>query len=224
MLGNSVKNVESFIITHTADEGVAFVSDSVNDDHTFFRKGVEYTWGSEPTIVSAILKVYPSPGPGSRFANEKERMVQFMTDHLFACKTRYLAQAFEDKTFMGQYSRGDGRHGRDIAATFYNTSKEAPIGDPTFPVFAAQYQNYLLAHVRTGDPASSNQTPVWPKVTMGDTMSNVMDAGNGGFHLVDDNVATADACDFWMDVMAAVTKKGGYTPPGGEVSSSLLTA
>lgn len=209
-------------MTHTADEGVAFVSDSVNDDHEFFRHAVEYTWGSDPAIVSAILKVYPNPGPGSRFASEKARMVQYMTDHLFACKTRYIAQAFTDNTYMGQYSRGDGRHGRDIAATFYNASKEAPIGDETFPEFATHYQNYLLAHARNGDPNTSKQTPAWPKVDMGSVMSNVMDAGNDGFKLIEDHVATADACDFWMDVMAAVTKKGGYTPVGGEVNSALL--
>jgi hypothetical protein len=57
---------------------------------------------------------------------------------------------------------------------------------------------------------------------MGNSMSDVMDAGNTGFKLIEDYVATAEAYDLWVDIMAAVTKKGGYTPVGGEVSSSLL--
>jgi hypothetical protein len=78
-------------VTHTADDGIAFVSDSVNDDHRFFRKAVEYTWGSDPTIVSAILNVYPDPGPGKKFETEQARMVRYMTEHFFPYKTCYLA-------------------------------------------------------------------------------------------------------------------------------------
>ena len=215
--GNFAKDIESIIVTHVADEGIAFVSDSVNDDHGFFRDALEYTWGAEPAIISAILDKYPDPGPGSRFQTEKQRMVQYMTDQVFVCKTRYLVQAFKGRTWFGQYSRGDGRHGRDILATFYNSSKETPVSDHAFPAFAAQYEDYLLAHARAGDPSASGQPPKWPKETMGAVMSNVMDAGNDGFHLIQDQVATADACDFWMEIMAAVTKGGGYTPPGGDV-------
>lgn len=210
------------IITHTSNEGIAFVEDKLKNNKTFFEEGVRNLWTTDPKIQAAIMQAYPPSSPSSKFKDEKARMVDYMTNQFFACHVRSIASAYKEKAYVGQYSRKDGAHGRDIAATFYNNTKKAPSSDPTFAPFAAQYEDYLLWHARAGDPNASKQTPQWPKVEFAGAMGNVMEAGNKGFGLIKDSIATKENCELWMNVMSAVTSKGGYIPESGWVASTLV--
>lgn len=84
--------------------------------------------------------------------------------------------------------------------------------------------------MRSGNPntyrkaKSSPQTIDWPLVNVGNSemMSNVLDAREGGFTLVQDDQNLKSHCDFWINFQAAVTMGGGYSPPGSVVGTDLL--
>lgn len=135
-----------------------------------------------------------------------------MASGFFTCHVRTIANAFKDKAWVGEYSRGLGKHGMDLSADFYNASGRPPKDDPGFATFAPTFQNYLLSHARAGDPNSLQKGAgaiTWPKASFGPVLGNVLEAGNNGFSLVNDNLTTAETCDFWLDVWASATKLGG---------------
>jgi hypothetical protein len=103
----------------------------------------------------------------------------------------------------------------DMQADFYNSSGAPPKGDPGFAQFAPVYQDYLLSHARTGDPntlRSKGAAVQWPKVKVGDTFGNVLDAGKSGFSIIEDPLTKAEDCDIWTDILAGITKAGGKSP------------
>ncbi|TID15951.1 Vacuolar protein sorting-associated protein 45 [Venturia nashicola] len=223
--GNVQKGIESIIVTHVSDEATAFVADNLKTNKTFFESSLVHSYGNNK-IIDAIVARYPAPGPGAKYKDEKARMADSMATGFFTCHVRTIANAFKDKAWIGQYSRGLGKHGMDLQANFYNSSGTPPRDDPGFATFAPTFQNYLLSHARTGDPNSlqkSGGAIQWPKATFGPVFSNVLEAGNKGFGLIDDSQTTADTCDFWLDVWASVTKLGGYVPPGGQVQTKIVS-
>ena len=59
---------------------------------------------------------------------------------------------------------------------------------------------------------------------LGDEMlGNVLNAGDLGFGLVQDNQNLKSACDFWVQWEAAATINGGYSPPGSVVPSPYVS-
>ncbi|KAE9964974.1 hypothetical protein BLS_007936 [Venturia inaequalis] len=222
--GNVQKGIESIIVTHVADEATAFVADNLKNNKTFFEASLVYSYGDNK-LKDAVVARYPAPGPGSKYKDEKARMADAMASGFFTCHVRTIANAFKDKAWIGQYSRGNGRHGTDLQANFYNSSGAPPRSDPGFATFAPTFQNYLLSHAMSGDPNSLQKGAgaiQWPKANFGPVFGNVLEAGNKGFALIDDNLTSADTCDFWLDVWASATKLGGYVPPGGEVATKIV--
>ena len=85
----------------------------------------------------------------------------------------------------------------------------------------------MTSHARTGDPNSYrlgfNVPPAigWPKADVsGDKVRNVLQAGNLGFNVIDDDQTLRDTCDFWIRTLAAAENLGGYAPPGSAVQDT----
>lgn len=212
--GNHQKDIQSIIVTHVSDEASAFVANSLKNNKTFFEAQLLSTYGPNLKVKEAILKKYPTPGPESKFADEKARFTQYMQHQFFTCHVRTITNAYASNSWVGMYSRGTGKHGMDMKADFYNSDNAPPKDDPGFAQFAPAYQNYLLSHARTGDPntlqqANGTGAVVWPKVKVGATYGNVLEAGKAGFTIIDDKQTSAEECDIWTDVLAGVTKSGG---------------
>ncbi|KAF2405611.1 alpha/beta-hydrolase [Trichodelitschia bisporula] len=223
--GNHVP-LTSLIITHVSDEASAFVPSTIKTNTTFFRSTLDETYGRRSPIPAAVEKRYPPPGPGSPYADQVARMQAVMQAGFFACHAWTLAAAYagKAKTYVAVYGRGSGKHGMDIKADFFNSSKPAPRDDPGFMEFAPKYQDYLLSHARTGDPNKLRQagSPEWPVVTVGEKMTNVLEAGNKGFAVGSDPVVSKEECGFWVDVWAGATKAVKGVPAGGAVASSIV--
>ncbi|QDS70471.1 hypothetical protein FKW77_009992 [Venturia effusa] len=222
--GNVQKGIESIIVSHVSDEATAFVADSLKNNKTFFEASFVSSYGDNK-IKDAILARYPPPGPGSKYKDEKDRMADSMGTGFFTCHVRTIANAFKDKAWIAQYSRGNGKHGMDLTANFYNSHGTPPKDDPGFATFATTFQNYLLSHARTGDPNTLQKGEgaiEWPKATFGPVFRHVLEAGNKGYALINDSQTTAETCDFWLDVWASATKLGGYVPSGGEVPTTIV--
>jgi hypothetical protein len=108
--GNFQKDIDSIILTHVQDEGGPFAAEVSNSE---FRRMVNETYGKSENISLPILERYPNvEADGStRFRNGKERMAEWMSQSVFNCQARAIADAYSNKLYLGQYSRGNGRHG-----------------------------------------------------------------------------------------------------------------
>jgi hypothetical protein len=224
--GNVQKGIESIIVTHVSDEATAFVADNLRNNKTFFEASLVSSYGNNK-IKDAIMNKYPAPGQAnSKYKDEKARMADAMATGFFTCHVRTIANAFKDKVWIAQYSRGLGKHGMDLQANFYNASGTPPREDPGFSTFAPAYQNYMLSHARSGDPNKwqiASGTEKWPKATLGPVFGNVLEAGNKGYTLIKDDLTSAETCDFWLDVWAGATKLGGESFNLWLMISVLLT-
>lgn len=125
-----------------------------------------------------------------------------------------------------QYSIGSGFHGDDLQAAFYNGSGAAT--SQLDNIFEG-YQSYLSSLAQSGSPnifrkfTGSPATINWPLTTgwNNEQLSNVLNVGDTGFSIIQDSESLKSRCDFFLNVQAAITLKGGYVPPGGTVPNNL---
>jgi carboxylesterase type B len=152
-------------------------------------------------------------GKYSSISDAKQRIKQLYQFSTFTCHNRWITEGFKGKTFNLQYSRGNGNHGSDIMADFYN-GWSFSFTDWTWSTFAATFQSYLTSHARAGDPNKFRDKNgiEWPLVTFGPTLTNVLDASDNGFRLVADQKTKAEDCDFWKDALAGMTNSLGRSP------------
>jgi carboxylesterase type B len=180
------------------DEAQLFLPLVANE--TVFQDVIDYYWGSYPPASRAIHQKFPlAKYNGSQTARLKA-FYQFAT---FTCNTRFIANGF--KTYNLQYSHGTGLHGSDVPADFYNN--ETNSDDPTFGTFARSFQSYLVSHARTGNPNKLRDAGAinWPLVEKGRVFGDVLEAGNAGFRLIDDQLNKAEDCDFWLHLARNMT-------------------
>jgi len=196
-------------------------SDGVPSDEAF-TSIIEDAYGNFPEVKNAILAQLPSPSSANaKIATQKSRMAAYMASSTFACHTRYLLDAYQPltQTYMAQYSHSDGGHGSDLLALFPPIGKSGftPLSlqfgaaDPPSSNFTPAYRAYLTSHARGGNPNTFKMagTPEWPPVKAGPVFSNVLEAGQTGFSLIEDQTNKAKDCKIWADAMAAVTNAKG---------------
>ena len=155
-------------------------------------------------------------------------------DSSFTCNVRYLAQAYSaagnTPVYLGQYSVTPGWHATDLLPTFWSSGlASSALGTalelalPLFSGFAGAYKSYLTSFVRAGDPNQYRElislplTIEWPLASnvdgaSGEEVGNVLNAGDLGFSVVDDDQDESSACKFWEMWEGEVTEAGGYTP------------
>jgi hypothetical protein len=196
---------------------------------------------SSDGIITAVENYYPGISTSAgNYTTESARVRDFIRDSSITCNARFLANAYDGKIYNMEYATSPGWHATDLLPTFWDTDFEGnTLGAllalflPGFTKFASGYQSYLTSFIRTGNPntyRASNASPAtinWPLVDVagtGEQMSNVLQAKEAGFSLVDDTQNPASNCEFWINFAAAVTIGGGYAPPGAVVETDLLSA
>lgn len=226
-----------------------FVQNNINNDTDFQQlQTLNFGVSTEkyPAVNEAMMKKFPSPISSPKYKTNRDRTIDLVQFSVFTCNARFITEAYRNKTFNLQYSRGIGWHGMDILSTFNNpgsstSSLSSFLGDKTFPAFASQYQSYLTSHARSGNVNKfrSEGTINWPHVEFGPTLSKVLNANDKGFELIEDTKTRAEDCDFWRDTFAHLTAAGGkfqglisfwsyannaagYAPPGAVVESKLF--
>lgn len=222
--GNFFPSV-NLILSHVNDEAGAFVPLSMRDNEDF-TSTVEFifsAYAKRAGITSSIFARYGEKNYTTAF----ERFKAFLADSSFNCNIRYLTDAYEGKTWNLKYSVLPALHATDLLPTFYSLNldldsfgKSVPYPlVPGFGAFSQAYQSYLVSHARTGDPNtyrkkfSAPPTLAWPKPdSSGDRVEGVLQAGNLGFSVISDGQARRETCDFWREIMEAVTREGGYQP------------
>jgi hypothetical protein len=228
-----------------AEESDSFIRGGLITDADFLT-AIEHNLGVNKAVSDAIVKKMPSPAVSNgKFKSQRQRIVDFIQFSAFTCNVRFLSEAYKGKTYNAQYSRGDGSHGSDILPLFYNDDnplfRAYSLADPIISTFAPQYHSYYTSHTRTGDVNTYriNGTIQWPKAKFGPSISNVLNIRDKDYELIEDTRTTAEDCDFWKDVFAALTISAGilksdlceissingplgYSPPDAVVPSSIL--
>jgi hypothetical protein len=190
-------------------------SNGVPDDATFART-IQESFGNSTTIKEKILSKFPLVKTGAKAskAEQKNRFGAYMGQAVFSCYTRLVTEAYKGKVYNIQFDHGTGGHGTDLMALFpgegyfsplsimYGSTKVGP------PTFTPQYRSYFISHARTGDPNTlrDKATIEWPMVQQGAVFSNVLNAGNETFTLIDDKTNTAANCDWWQHIYVEATK------------------
>ena len=114
--GNYWKGLESIIISHTADESEIFVDGQITDNEQFSHYlGVVFpTYTVRAGLNDAIERQYPKPGFGQKYGTQQQRVKALVRDVSFTCNTRFLAQAYNGRSYNMQYSVTPGWHATDL--------------------------------------------------------------------------------------------------------------
>ncbi|KAL8941353.1 MAG: hypothetical protein Q9216_002292 [Gyalolechia sp. 2 TL-2023] len=223
--GNFFPSV-NLILSHVSNEAAAFVPLSMRDDEDFTStvESMYSAYAKRAGITSSIFARYSE----TNYSTTSERFNAFMGDSTFLCNIRHLTDAYKAKTWNLRYSVLPGLHATDLLPTFYSLNLDLDgFGQsvpyplvPGFGGFAQAYQSYLVSHARTGDPNTYRKklglppTLAWPKPdSSGDRVEGVLQAGNTGFSVISDGQVRTETCDFWLGILEAVTREGGYEPP-----------
>ncbi|KAI9839327.1 MAG: hypothetical protein M1838_004391 [Thelocarpon superellum] len=237
--GNYWKGLESIVISHVSDEAEIFVDGHITNSQQFD----EYINDAFPnyTAPSGLNAIIEQRYPASRYASTDDRTKALVRDVSFTCNTRYLANAYSGRAWNMQYSVGlldQALHASDLLPLFYDiyltnpTDFGSQVAYPLVPGFgplAAAYQSYLTSHAIYGDPNAARggwgdvATIDWPEATTSsDQLGNVLNVGNLGFSLINDDQNTNQTCRFWLEAFAAASSLGGYSAPGAVVPSTLV--
>ena len=244
LAAGSFWNLDSLILSHTADESSIFVSGAVATDEEFnsFVGTIFPNYTVDAGVTKLIETFYPALSISSAFETETDRVAAFVRDSCFTCNVRFLAEAFGDsKVWNMQYSVTPGLHGTDLLPTFYNSQLTAnslledimtlvvPIIGPLFAGLSVAMQSYFVSYITTGNPNTNRKifnippTVQWNHpVTAGEQITGVVNIGDLGFSVISDTQTQKTPCDFWRNIAAAVTNLGGYAPPGTVVQQSLV--
>ncbi|KAL8838672.1 MAG: hypothetical protein Q9176_004912 [Flavoplaca citrina] len=239
--GNFNKLPTSFIFSHTSNEPDLFIPPGIdsNADFSTFIAAILPTYAAPAGINAAIETRFPPPdAPKSNYSSQRARLHDVLNEAVFVCNIRYLSDAYKGKNYNLEYAVTPALHGTDLLPTFYNLNLNLDLfgRDVPFPIipgfggFSTAYQSYLTSHARSGDPnrfkksVSIPPTITWPKAVVSaekDGVERVLRAGSLGFGVKDDKQVSKSRCAFWTDVVAAVTRLGGYAPPGSVVNQAV---
>ncbi|KAI9713166.1 MAG: hypothetical protein M1820_001151 [Bogoriella megaspora] len=239
--GNFWKDIDSLIISHTADEAELFVDGHIQTDDDFysFIRTIFPNYAIAAGLDRVIESRYPNISSfRSKYTTQTDRVKDFVRDSSFTTNTRFVTEAYAGKTYNMQYSVTPGWHATDLIPLFLHPSVDVQVLNETLAVpllpiigsYAKTYQSYFTSHARTGNPNSFaelvNFPPAiaWEKVssTNSEYYTDVLYAGDSGFSYTRDQQNPKSAADFWVQLQAAVTNLGGYAPPGAVVEQDLL--
>ena len=243
--GNYAKNIDSLLITHVADESTIFVDGHISTDAEFvtFFNTLFPAYALASGLNAQVENFYPNvSSANSPYASESARTNALLRDSSMTCNARALMTAYAPTTpvYSGQYSITPGWHGTDLLPIFWSDGlSNSPLGTaleiavPLFTSFANKYKSFFTSFARAADPNTYRDTNIftlpwtinWPTVSglENEQTSNVMNAGDFGFGIINDDQLPKSHCDFWTNVLAAATIEGGYSPPGSVVGSNLVS-
>jgi carboxylesterase type B len=204
------KNLDSLIVSHTKNEGALFYPKKIKNDAQmmeFIRKIYPDTPALRE-IYKSVDKQYPGiSAAGSRYKVESSRGHDIIAESTFTCNTRFLAEAYPNKTYSMQYSTKPGLHGTDLLALWYR----AKAGGKNQHL----YQSYYVSFGVSGNPNTLRApgTPEWPLAdASGEAVHNVLDANGKSFTLIQDQANLKSHCDWWLEEQANVGRVTGYDP------------
>jgi carboxylesterase type B len=206
LTGNYWKGIDSLIVSHMTREADNFISkDPKRASDAYFMNMVNEHFNNNTDVSKALKRQLPL----AKFQTPRDRMIQYAQDAVFVCNTRFISQAYQNKTYNFVM---EGVHGRDVFANFYSKGgmAERVLADTIGSSQAFKFQRYITSMIRSGNPNTfrSEGSPEWPKGVVAEDIENTLRIGKN-FTFFKDSANGADECDIWLDLFAAVTNGGG---------------
>lgn len=207
--GNYWKNLTSLLVTHTSHEGLIFADESVVTDSKYQKYMRKNLANLTDTTAAELYKLYPNK-PNELTFNRLQTTIGHWAVN---CNVRWLAKAYEGKTYSYKFSVPPGNHGEDTFFIFFDSSLGDSIDyhragiDPTVinssGVWGAM-QSYVTSFVRTGNPNTYKSTK--SKVKALDLPMPVVNASGlemmnikfGEMYMELDDETPKEHCDWWQ--------------------------
>jgi carboxylesterase type B len=223
-IGHYWKGLDSIIISHMKDEGRIFSPKVQNEAD--FNNWLNGLLQHREAAIPEIKQEY------SPITDVQTRVSKMVSDGVFLCNIPPAVHAFQEKTWILQYTRKDAKHGADIPAFFYDPDARfpdimnifGPSPDLKVGEIAGTLQSYIISYALTGNPNSLavKQGISWPRATQNTQRfyENVLEVGDKGFGIVNDSLIVPEACKKWMSAarlramggnVTAKTRRAGIT-------------
>ncbi|KFG87945.1 carboxylesterase family protein [Metarhizium anisopliae] len=228
--GKSWPGIESGIISHCSNESAHFNPKGVNNEGDFDKFLETFLPGNPLAPQRGEIKdFYDCPRThGGNFSACLETVIR---DAVFTCNTRYMFEAYPDRSYMMEYafaSRESGFHGVDLIPLFTKNVAEAKeflekmkippfwagiYADALHKTISPKFTKYLASFAVSGDPNGAGVMPLWP--TARDTEQGVLDdvmqvreiLALQKFRLGKDDQNKKDSCDLWLKIAHEVRHK-----------------
>ncbi|TWU72872.1 hypothetical protein ED733_003753 [Metarhizium rileyi] len=232
--------IESAIISHCSNESAAFNPQGIENEKDFDRFLVTFLPGDSLVSQRAEIKGFYDC-PKTHGGNYSACLETVIRDAVFTCNTRYLFQAYPDRSYMMDYAfatRETGLHGVDLIPLFTNSVAEAKAFLEQMkvkPTLAAIYAStlrlsiapnfikYLASFVVTGSPNGAGVSPLWQRAeeTDGGILEDVLKVkgvyASEKFQLGTDDQNTRETCDFWHKIATEVVHEPEDAPSQEEL-------
>ncbi|KAH8697917.1 carboxylesterase [Talaromyces proteolyticus] len=181
---------------HNSHEGRSFGSPLVTDESQYLQYLRELLPSASADIINYLdnhLYSQRSNWSNDPNRNERDRLINTITDYFFICNNRYIDTAYQDIGSWGYYfDVPPGVHAQDLAYTFYNPGADSKIN----VTIARQMQSYFANFIQTGDPNAPG-LPTLVSYREGSMLRSLH--ANA---LVKDTAAT-DRCAWWQQALYA---------------------
>lgn len=143
------------ISSHNSDEGFVYTDPNATNSSALLTYLSLYFPAAKPEILEYIsTTLYPPTYDGSEpYTTPLQRLDLLISEMMIGCNSRYISTAKGNQTWNYMFSIPPGRHGADVAYTFYD---EAVIGQGNDAVanatVAKMMQRYIMGFVVDGDP------------------------------------------------------------------------
>ncbi|KHN96046.1 carboxylesterase family protein [Metarhizium album ARSEF 1941] len=228
--GRRWDKVESGIVAHCSNESAFFNPPGIESERDFDGFLATFLPGDALAPQRRAIKAFYAC-PETHGGNFSACLETVIRDAVFTCNTRYLFEAYPERSHMMEYafaSRETGYHGVDLIPLFTNSVSEArafieKLGTPPelaqpyavvlHSLIVPKFTKYLASFAVSGDPNGAGVTPLWP--TARDTEQGVLHdvlqvrdiLAEQKFRLGEDEQNTKTTCDFWLEIAAAVRHK-----------------
>jgi cholinesterase len=139
------------------------------------------------------------------YSTPTARLQRLISDAVYIQHNNALSQAFQGQTFNYLWSAGGGRHGADLAYTFYAEDEPPnPILPPVkLPHLAYALQSYITNFVLFGDPHACNEDEL-PAMERRGLDGLVLEISDDGFKQTSDPSAK-EQCLWWQQSLLRET-------------------
>jgi carboxylesterase type B len=228
-LGNFFKGIKTLAISHVIDESTLFTVRNVSTDTEALAYMKLIFPSSNYGVITNLTGFYPpvdgpfpnagKPGVG-KYSKEIDRIKDVVRDMAFTCNTRFIAEAYAEKSYMMEHSLKPGLHGTDINSFIHKGGNKGGNDSSTDQIRSA-WQTYMLSLAKTGNPNLERTYSVdpptieWPLPdTSGQMVANTLNVTNDGYTLVHDDQNLKNRCDCWLYYQYTSSKVDGALAPG----------
>ncbi|KAK5989658.1 Secreted lipase [Cladobotryum mycophilum] len=218
--GKHWAGLDAAIISHCSNESEAFIPKGIDTEEKF--DAFLYTFLPGEMLAPQRQQIKEKYDCEKTFPGNYKACLGLIVQHAaFTCNTRYMFEAYPEKSYMMEYAYPSdvlGSHGSDLIPLFTSNMLQAQaflekmgVGKVQAAIYAAalhaqvapDYTKYLASFAISKDPNDWDEPTTWPLAKdVNGKISNALRVQTPTlfrktFALTEDKQNTKDDCDFW---------------------------